>query len=190
MPLACAMEILITTADSLDDLPCLDNVDSRRGKPANHKVFSEATSVLACQALLSFAIDLIATRTKNVSPGHLLRVIADICFKGKEVSLSEVESVHRKKCDKILEKSDEGGALFEGGMKKRLRGHTMWDDTSDMEKDSRDDKATYVNVVGMDGAKKYAMDLVVEANQELAYFDSTRAAPSCHMANIVVSRRN
>lgn len=80
MPLACAMEILITTADSLDDLPCLDNVDSRRGKPANHKVFSEATSVLACQALLSFAIDLIATRTKNVSPGHLLRVIADICL--------------------------------------------------------------------------------------------------------------
>ncbi|GAY43750.1 hypothetical protein CUMW_076900 [Citrus unshiu] len=115
MPLACAMEILITAADSLDDLPCLDNVDSRRGKPANHKVFSEATSVLACQALLSFPIDLIATRTKNVSPGHLLRVIADICFMGKEVSLSEVESVHRKKCDKILEKSDEGGALFEGG---------------------------------------------------------------------------
>lgn len=80
MPLACAMEILITAADSLDDLPCLDNVDSRRGKPANHKVFSEATSVLACQALLSFPIDLIATRTKNVSPGHLLRVIADICL--------------------------------------------------------------------------------------------------------------
>lgn len=66
----------------------------------------------------------------------------------------------------------------------------MWDDTSDMEKDSRDDKATYVNVVGMDGAKKYAMDLVAEANQELAHFDSTRAAPSCRMANIVVSRRN
>lgn len=62
MPLACAMEILITTADSLDDLPWLDNVDSRRGKP---------TSVLACQDLLFFAIDLIATRTKNVSPGHL-----------------------------------------------------------------------------------------------------------------------
>lgn len=45
----------------------------------------------------------------------------EINSKGKEVSLSEVESVHRKKCDKILEKSDEGGALFEGGMKKRLQ---------------------------------------------------------------------
>ncbi|KAK9194441.1 hypothetical protein WN944_005148 [Citrus x changshan-huyou] len=167
MPLACAMEILITTADSLDDLPCLDNVDSRRGKPANHKVFSEATSVLACQALLSFAIDLIATRTKNVSPGHLLRVIADICLGNEE----ETERPYKYgKCVGLA--------------------YQVWDDTSDMEKDSRDDKATYVNVVGMDGAKKYAMDLVVEANQELAYFDSTRAAPSCHMANIVVSRRN
>lgn len=54
----------------------------------------------------------------------------EINSKGKEVSLSEVESVHRKKCDKILEKSDEGGALFEGGMKKRLRGHTSMENAS------------------------------------------------------------
>lgn len=47
-----------------------------------------------------------------------------------------------------------------------------------------------MKVVGMDGAKKYAKDLAAETNQELAYFDSTRAAPSCHVANFVVSRRN
>lgn len=115
MPLAYAIEILITAADSLDDLPCLDNDDFRRGKPANHRVFGEATSLLTCPPLLSFAIDLIATGTKNVLPGHLLRVIADVCLqagsgggpagqimginsKGKAVSLSEVELIYRKKC--------------------------------------------------------------------------------------------
>lgn len=100
--------------------------------------------------------------------------------KVKEVSLSKVESIHRKKCSKILEKSDEGGALFEGGNEEETErpykyrkwvglAYQVWDDTSDMEKDSSDDKATYVNVVGMDGAKKYAMDLVAEANQALCY---------------------
>ncbi|KAH9739034.1 hypothetical protein KPL71_018983 [Citrus sinensis] len=148
MPLACAMEILITTADSLDDLPCLDNVDSRRGKPANHKVFSEATSVLACQALLSFAIDLIATRTKNVSPGHLLRVIADICLGNEE----ETERPYKYgKCVGLA--------------------YQVWDDTSDMEKDSRDDKATYVNVV-----------VVGESGDRLpiaAWCDRLRATGAC-----------
>lgn len=218
MPLACAMEIIITTTEILDDLPCLDNDDFRRGKPANHKVFGEAISVLACQALLSLAIDLIATKTKNVSPDRLLRVIADICScagseggpaaqvleinsKGKEVSLSEVELIHRNKCGKILETSVVGGALFGGANEEEIErlykygkcvglAHQVWDDTLDVEQDSRVDKPTFVKLMGMDGAKKYARDLVAEANLELAYFDSKRAAPLHHMANFVVSRRN
>lgn len=57
-----------------------------------------------------------------------------------------------------------------------------------MEKDSRDDNETHMELMAMDAAKKYATDLVAEANQELACCDSTRAAPLCLMANFVVSR--
>ncbi|KAH9738994.1 mitochondrial inner membrane protease subunit 2 [Citrus sinensis] len=62
-----------------DDLPCLDNDDFRRGKRANRKIFGEATTAPACQALLCLAIEHISTKTKNVSPDRLLQAIVEIC---------------------------------------------------------------------------------------------------------------
>lgn len=50
------------------------------------------------------------------------------------------------------------------------------------------DKATYPKLIGVDELKKYARELVVEANEELAYFDSTRDAKLYHMPNFMVSR--
>ena len=51
MPLACAIEMRSAMAVIQDDLPCLDNDDLRRCNTSNHKVFGEATTILACQAL-------------------------------------------------------------------------------------------------------------------------------------------
>lgn len=69
----------MTMAVIQDDLPCLDNDDFRRGKRANGKIFGEATTALACQALLCLAIERISTKTKNVSPDRLLQAIVEIC---------------------------------------------------------------------------------------------------------------
>ena len=48
---ACGVELLHTYSLIHDDLPCMDDDDLRRGKPSNHKVFGEATAVLAGDAL-------------------------------------------------------------------------------------------------------------------------------------------
>lgn len=59
LPTACAIEMLHAQTLIHDDLPCMDNDDFRRGKPSNHKVFGEATAVLAGDALISWAAQVI-----------------------------------------------------------------------------------------------------------------------------------
>ncbi|KAL5743458.1 hypothetical protein ACOSQ2_026574 [Xanthoceras sorbifolium] len=227
MPIACAFEMIKTEGLVLDDLPCMDNDDLRRGKPTNHKVFGEATSILASHALLCLAIEYVATRTKNVSPDRLIQAIAEICStigskgatagqfadlnsEGKEVSLSELEFIHKNKTGKILEASVACGVLVGGGNEEQIQilrkyakcvglAFQVWDDILDITgsterlgktagKDLLCNKATYPKLMGMDESKKFARQLVAEAKEEVSCFDSTRAAPLHHLANFAVSR--
>lgn len=60
IPLACAVEFIHTYSLIHDDLPCMDNDDMRRGKPSCHKQFNEATALLAGDALLTGAFEIIS----------------------------------------------------------------------------------------------------------------------------------
>lgn len=75
IPTACAIEMLHAQTLIHDDLPCMDNDDFRRGKPTNHKVFGEAIAVLAGDALLSFAPQIITKYSQNLSPSTIIRVL-------------------------------------------------------------------------------------------------------------------
>ena len=76
LPSACALEMLHVQSLIHDDLPCMDNDDFRRGKPSNHKVFGEANAVLAGDALLTFAPQLIIEKSKGLlSDTQILRII-------------------------------------------------------------------------------------------------------------------
>jgi geranylgeranyl diphosphate synthase type II len=60
LPVACALEMIHTYSLIHDDLPAMDNDDMRRGKPTNHKVYGEALAMLAGDALLTEAFNLIS----------------------------------------------------------------------------------------------------------------------------------
>lgn len=60
LPLACAMEYIHTYSLIHDDLPCMDNDDMRRGKPSCHKAFGEDTALLAGDALLTHAFEIVS----------------------------------------------------------------------------------------------------------------------------------
>lgn len=60
LPYALAIEYIHTYSLIHDDLPCMDNDDLRRGKPTNHKVYGEAMAVLAGDALLSTAAEIVS----------------------------------------------------------------------------------------------------------------------------------
>src|SRR6202167_1950799 len=60
LPVACALECIHTYSLIHDDLPALDNDDLRRGQPTCHKKFGEAMAILAGDALLTLAFEVLA----------------------------------------------------------------------------------------------------------------------------------
>lgn len=77
LPTACAIEMLHAQTLIHDDLPCMDNDDFRRGKPSNHKIFGQATAVLAGDALISYAPQVILRNSKNLPSDVLLQILDD-----------------------------------------------------------------------------------------------------------------
>ena len=70
MAAAAAMELIHTFSLVHDDLPAMDNDDLRRGRPTNHKVFGEAMAILAGDAMMTIAFELLADRCPRPH-GHL-----------------------------------------------------------------------------------------------------------------------
>jgi geranylgeranyl diphosphate synthase type II len=115
IPAACAIEMLHAQSLIHDDLPCMDNDDFRRGKPSNHKVFGEAIAVLAGDALLTFAPQLIIEKSVNLNAETKLRVVAEYCraagacglIAGQVADiLSETKYLERLKGSKVESNSD------------------------------------------------------------------------------------
>ena len=81
MPAACAVEMVHTASLILDDLPCMDDSSLRRGRPACHVVFGEATAILAAVGLLNHAYAVLAgevgnARVKQTTRDRLRAVVA------------------------------------------------------------------------------------------------------------------
>jgi geranylgeranyl diphosphate synthase type II len=115
-----------------DDLPAMDDDDLRRGKPTNHKVFGEATAILAGDALLTRAFGYIAESYQHHPEVHSSTVVAliaelgkragargmvggqmaDIEGEGRLLSLPELEYIHQHKTGDLLVASLRGGGLL------------------------------------------------------------------------------
>src|SRR5258708_40168854 len=72
---ACTLELIHSYSLIHDDLPALDNDDLRRGRPTNHKVFGDAMAILAGDAMVSLAFELLAT---DAEPAAVPRLIAEL----------------------------------------------------------------------------------------------------------------
>ncbi|MED4973777.1 polyprenyl synthetase family protein [Geobacillus kaustophilus NBRC 102445] len=139
LPVACAIEMIHTYSLIHDDLPSMDNDDLRRGKPTNHKVFGEAMAILAGDALLTYAFQLIAeVDDDRVPPSVRLQLIeqlakaagpegmvagqaADMEAEGKTLALAELEYIHRHKTGKMLQYSVHAGGLLGGADGRQTR---------------------------------------------------------------------
>ncbi|MCT8138706.1 polyprenyl synthetase family protein [Anaerobacillus sp. CMMVII] len=127
---ASAIEMIHTYSLIHDDLPAMDNDDLRRGKPTNHKVFGEATAILAGDALLTFAFQVIATIDQNLvsdiqkvnlitelakaagPEGMVGGQVADMEAENKQLSLAELEYIHHHKTGDLLSYSIIAGAIL------------------------------------------------------------------------------
>lgn len=73
---AAAVELMHTYSLIHDDLPCMDDADMRRGRPACHKTFGEGMAVLAGDALHTFALQVLATHPAPIKPERRLQMMA------------------------------------------------------------------------------------------------------------------
>lgn len=131
LPAACALEMIHTYSLIHDDLPAMDDDDYRRGLLTNHKVFGEATAILAGDALLTQAFILLATAAPEdlCSAAERLRAlqvianaagslgmvggqVVDMESEGKTVELPIVEYIHIHKTGALILASLQVGAIF------------------------------------------------------------------------------
>jgi len=139
MPTACGLELIHTYSLIHDDLPCMDDDDFRRGVPTCHKAFDESTAVLAGDALLTLAFELIASNAeiKNVNSSSVvsaLRLISraagtrgmvggqvvDIMSEGKKISPAALHFMHMHKTGALITASLEAGAVVAGADKRHI----------------------------------------------------------------------
>jgi geranylgeranyl diphosphate synthase type II len=136
--LACAIEFIHTYSLIHDDLPALDNDDLRRGRPTCHKKFGEAAAILAGDALLTLAFEVLA-RMRRPAPGPRAAIIrelaaavgtrggmiagqmADLEAEGRRVSARQLEAIHRGKTGALIRASIRTGALFADADKPSLQ---------------------------------------------------------------------
>lgn len=128
---ACALELIHTYSLIHDDLPALDNDDLRRGRPTCHKVFGEAMAILAGDALLTLAFEVLA-RLPELDGCRQARLVCELAtasgtvggmiggqvhdLEGERQSPSAemLERIHRAKTGALLKASVRIGAIYAG----------------------------------------------------------------------------
>jgi len=131
MPAACALECIHAFSLIHDDLPCMDNDDYRRGRLTNHKVYGEAMAMLAGDALLTLAFELVAEAAGPVAPARVVSAltliatatgtrgmvggqVVDIESEGQPIGPEKLEYIHSHKTGALLTASSVVGAMLCG----------------------------------------------------------------------------
>jgi geranylgeranyl diphosphate synthase type II len=204
---ASAIEMIHTYSLIHDDLPAMDNDDFRRGKPTNHKVFGEGIAILAGDALLTWAFYLISSqRRSSLSADIILQLIRELAIAAgpigmvggqvldlegerKQLTLDELERIHRHKTGDLIHYSVYAGAIIAGAddaqkaaLSKYARNlglaFQIQDDILDIVgneesigkpigSDQRLGKSTYPALMGLEQAKMKVYSLVEEAKEAL-----------------------
>ena len=128
----CAIEMIHTYSLIHDDLPAMDNDDYRRGKLTNHKKFDEATAILAGDALLTEAFNLmledalVSEDMAKVRAAHVLSTasgaegmvggqILDMASENKKISIEALDLIHLNKTGALLAAATKMGAILGHG---------------------------------------------------------------------------
>ncbi len=205
IPTACAIEMLHAQTLIHDDMPCMDNDMYRRGKLTNHMVFGDANALLAGDALLSFAPQIILKNSKNLGAEKLVKIMEEYCYAagaygviaGQVVDIQSekfevneddeqlpeiLNYIHTHKTADLFKLALRTGAIIADATEEQIEEITKFgqamgvafqiaddilDVTSTFEqmgktlgKDKEAGKLTYVNLYGLEKAKKDLNDLL------------------------------
>ena len=195
---ACALEMVHTYSLIHDDLPSMDDDDLRRGRPTCHVRFGEATATLAGDALQALAFQTIA-EDQNLSAETRVRIISELAraagtphgmvagqardleAESRDVSSTDLESIHRLKTGALIVAAARCGAIIANADEFELESISDYaarlgllfqitDDLLDVTataedlgktpgKDARAKKATYPALYGIESARRQAVEI-------------------------------
>lgn len=137
---ACALEFIHTYSLIHDDLPAMDNDDLRRGKKTCHVAFDEATAILAGDAMLTLAFQILSSvdsedknrvakylqviRTIAAAAGHTGMIagqMRDVASEGRLLSLKNIKEIYRLKTGALIEASVCAGAVIADATRTQLQ---------------------------------------------------------------------
>jgi farnesyl diphosphate synthase len=224
----CAVEMIHCYSLIHDDLPAMDDSDLRRGRPSVHKAFDDATAILAGDALLTQAFEILAepaTHPDGAIRSRLALELArasgragmvggqmiDIYAEQKTFDLAGIEELQRLKTGAIIRFSAMGGGIVGGAAEDEVEALRLYaedlglsfqivDDLLDafgdaealgkpVGQDADMDKATFVKLLGAEGARDKAKSLVERAKAHLDRFGE-RAEALKGAADFVFARKN
>ena len=138
LPAACAVEMIHAYSLIHDDLPAMDNDDLRRGLPTCHRKFDEATAILAGDALLALAFEMLGTLTPPELAGKCCKELAfaagacqlvggqmDDMLREKQIgnappTIREMEHVHHRKTSALIRASLKLGGMIADASEQQL----------------------------------------------------------------------
>ncbi len=163
LPFACAIEFIHTYSLIHDDLPALDNDDYRRGRLTSHKIFGEDMAILAGDALLSYAFEIMADASidkESISATRYITYAAgakkmvagqwvDVSSNGVNIDFEKMEYIHLNKTAAMIIGAIKAGAVCGGADMRNIEimgeyakeiGYTFQiiDDVLDVEGDSEE----------------------------------------------------
>ena len=135
----CAIEMIHTYSLIHDDLPAMDNDDYRRGKPTNHKVFGDGIAVLAGDALLTLAFE-VMLRQEGAAPETLVSEMSraagpygmvggqvlDLEGEGRRLDLAALRKIHMGKTGALFCAAIRSGAILAGAKEEELAALTLY----------------------------------------------------------------
>jgi geranylgeranyl diphosphate synthase, type II len=181
---ALAIELIHTYSLVHDDLPALDNDDTRRGKPTCHKKFGEANAILAGDALLTLAFEWIAGIKPAQRAVHVLREIskaagtqgmiggqvADLETPVRKKTLAEHDFISRYKTGALICVSAMAGAIAAGASARELKIMTRYGECLGLAFQVVDDildKNGYCKAMSVGAATQKALGLIDQAKKEV-----------------------
>jgi len=202
-----ALEMIHTYSLIHDDLPAMDDDKLRRGRKTNHLVFGEAKAILAGDALLTYAFEILSrldisadkkikiielTAQNSGYQGMVGGQVLDIDSENKELSLEEMQQLHRGKTGALIKASVLSGVYcsnYDKTQEKALEEYAekigvlfqIVDDLLDITGSSEElgktvgrdeelEKSTYPKLLGISASKKAAADYAVQAKAVLDQF--------------------
>jgi geranylgeranyl diphosphate synthase, type II len=198
LPFAAAVECVHTYSLIHDDLPAMDDDDFRRGQPTNHKKFDEATAILAGDALLTEAFQIVADAyaqepvlavkaIQELAKASGLRGMVggqavDMASKKESITLDQLRSMHSMKTGALIRVSAVGAAVLSGADSTQLKDITRYsenlglafqvaDDLLDFDL-AKPEPGSYPALLGPEKTKQFLEELTQGCLTSLASWSS------------------